>query len=192
MGRCGFFFVEPLLMGTLEECLDFDIEFETTIPVRLGLPQLPPGAGGAAMNLAEGVVIRPRKEPPKHIGGGTGRKESARGLFKQKIRAFSEKRYQNDDWRKGKIGGAGVAPAVTDVERSRYEIIANVTEPRLAAVMSKIGRIDPANKEACRKLLEDFKEDVREALEDEDAETLQRSAELQEELDQLSRKLITD
>merc|ERR1712048_462441 len=146
--RCGLFFVEPLRMGTLEECLDFDIEFETTIPLRLGLPPLPPGAGGAATNLAEGVVIRPQKEPLKRAGAGVGRKESARGLFKQKIPAFSEKRYQNDDWRKGKAGGMGVAAAVSDIEKSRYEIIASVTETRLAAVLSKTGRVDAANKEA--------------------------------------------
>merc|ERR1712061_678807 len=84
-----------------------------------------------------------------------------------------------------------MAAAVSDIERSRYEIIANVIETRLAAVLSKIGRVDVANKEACRRLLEDFKEDVCEALEEEDAVTLRNSLELQQELDQLSRTLIT-
>merc|ERR1712217_1022580 len=98
-----------------------------------GYPPLPLGAGG---NLAEGVVIRPQSEPLKRPGAGAGRKESARGLFKQKIAAFSEKRYQNNEWQKGKAGHAGVASGVTDVERSRYEVIANVTDVRLAAVLS--------------------------------------------------------
>jgi len=189
--RCGLLFAQPLKTGTLSECIEFDIEFETTIPQQLGYPPLPPGAAGAPRNLAEGVVIRPQTEPPITSGLSAGRKESARGLFKQKISAFSEKRYQNDDWRKGKSGHSGIAAAITDTERSRYEIIANITDVRLAAVLSKIGRVDAHNKAECRRLLEDFKEDVREALEEPDAEALRNSPQLQEELDQMSRDLIT-
>lgn len=192
--RCGILFVQSLRVGTLAECLDFEIEFNTTIPERLGYPPLLSGASESPDNLAEGVVIRPQHEPHQPPRAGAGRKESARGLFKRKIASFSEKRYQNDDWKKGKAGGGGVAPVITDEESSRYEIMANVTEARLAAVLSKIGRVDPADKEACLKLLEDFKEDVREALEaleEQDAHALRSSPDLQQDLDQWSRQLIT-
>jgi len=186
----GLLFARPLLEGTLAECLDFGVEFETTVPEQLGYPSLP-SASGAPRNLAEGVVIRPQKEPAKRLGAAAGRKESARGLFKVKIEAFSEKRYQNDNWKKGKAGGSGMAPSITDAEECRYEVLASITEARLAAVISKIGRVDPHNREACRELLAEFKEDVHESLEDQHAESLRSSEELQQELDRLSRELIT-
>lgn len=187
---CGLFFAVPLFEGPLGECVSFPIEFKTTIPGRLGLPPLPEGVDGGE-NLAEGVVVRPQHEPPQR-GAGGGRKESARGLFKRKIAAFSEKRYQNDDWKKGKAGGTGhVAVALSSFDEARYEILACITEQRLAAVMSKVGRVEASDRAACRQLLEDFKQDVRESLGEAEAQALQQSAELQEELDRLSRELIT-
>lgn len=180
---CGFFFASPLFEGTLSECVDFPNEFETTIPSRLGLPHLDTGDDGM-QNLAEGVVVRPRNEPRSRCSGA-GRKESGRGLFKRKINQFSEKRYQNEDFKKGRAGGCGVASTISDVESARYEIMACVNEQRLAAVTSKIGRIDPEDQLARRRLLEDFVKDVCESLEDTESAVLQGSPELQQELQEL-------
>jgi len=190
---CGFMFAQPLCRGTLNECLDFEIEFESTIPGLLGLPPLPRGAGGAERNLAEGVVVRPSQEPSSSSStrSKSSGKESLRGLFKRKIEAFSEKRYQNDDWKKGKAGGGGKAPAVAADELALIEITAMVTEQRLANVLSKCGRVDPSDRAACRQLLQDFKQDVADALDPPEAEFLAASREAQSELDRLCREAIT-
>mmetsp|Transcript_43454 Transcript_43454/g.70415 ORF Transcript_43454/g.70415 Transcript_43454/m.70415 type:complete len:402 (-) Transcript_43454:87-1292(-) len=184
--HCDILFAGPLFTGTLAECLDQPVEFVTTLPARLGLPPL------ECQNLAEGLVVRPIQEPflrsSPAISSG---KESHRGLFKRKIPAFSERRYQNDDWRKGKAGG-GFTVAVSDEELARMEVLALVTEQRLANVLSKIGRIDPSNKPACIQLLEDFKADVQEELgESEEGRALRRSTALQAELDGSCRCIIS-
>jgi len=46
----------------------------------------------------------------------------------------------------------------------RYELIAAVTEQRLAAVLSKTGEVDTHDRTACRELLNDFEADVVESL----------------------------
>jgi len=73
----GLSFVRPMHTGTLSSCLDCPCEFDSTVPATHGLPSLD------EPNLAEGVVIRPEREP---------RGSGERGLFKQKIQAFLEKR----------------------------------------------------------------------------------------------------
>jgi len=51
--NCNFFYSLPLITGTFDEVMKFDVEtFETTIPGRLSLPPI-------NNNLAEGVVIKP-------------------------------------------------------------------------------------------------------------------------------------
>jgi len=186
---CGLLFAEPLFRGSLAECLDFEIEFETTIPSRLGLPPLLPGD---TRNLAEGVVLRPQVEPARSSSQARVGKESLRGLFKRKIPQFSEKRYQNDDWKRGKAGGGGRGNStVNEEELAGIEIAAMVTEQRLASVLSKIGRVDPKDKEACRSLLEDLKQDVRESLDASDLEVLGNSTKLEADLDAWCRALIT-
>jgi Rnl2 family RNA ligase len=106
---CGLPFAVPLCTGTLSECLEYPVEFETTIPVRLGLPGIPVASDGT-QNLAEGVVIRPLLEPPKDVIAQSGKISGAgRGLFKRKIAAFCEKKYQNNGWREGKAGGTLVS-----------------------------------------------------------------------------------
>lgn len=188
---CGLLFAQPLFQGTLGECLDFPVEFETTLPARLGMPPLPCGAS-CEQNLAEGVVVRPSKEPLSSRHGSLQRaKDSVRGLFKRKIPAFSEKRYQNDTWKKGKAGGVGGAPNIGDEELALMEVTALVTEQRLANVLSKIGRVDTDDQAACRLLLHDFKQDVEDALEGTDLQVLRSSLALREALDKLSRRLIT-
>lgn len=189
---CGVLFAEPLFQGSLAECVDFPIKFETTLPSRLGLPPIPPATDGGATNWAEGVVIRPLREPAVRRGTACrAGKESTRGLFKVKIPEFSEKRYQNDQWKTSKAGGGGQAHGMSEEDLVGVEIAALVTEQRLANVLSKTGRVDPTDRSACRQLLGDFKEDVRDALEEGDAAALQLSEALQTTLDGLCREVIT-
>eukprot|EP00037_Helgoeca_nana_P022368 m.228344 g.228344 ORF g.228344 m.228344 type:complete len:387 (-) comp25975_c1_seq2:79-1239(-) len=92
----GLPFAPTLFTGTLAECLEVPIEFETTIPQMHGLPSLGPA------NVAEGIVIRPATEPRGLAG---------RGLFKRKIPAFSEKRYDNPGFAAARDGGTYQLPA---------------------------------------------------------------------------------
>lgn len=74
-------------------------------------------------------------------------------------------------------------------------MIAAVSEPRLAACVSKVGRVDASDRMACRELLQLFIDDVVESLVTdglvESAAALRTDVELVSELDALSRKLCT-
>ena len=189
-------FTQPLRRGTLAHCLYLDVRFASKIPAALGLPTLP----AEHSNWAEGLVVRPVREPPP---------ESGRGLVKRKIPEFSEKQYSHDHWRGARHGAVrsrgGVGMSWTEAETLlRYEMLAAVNQQRLDSVLSKSARVDAADKAACRRLLHDFKVDVTEALvEDgllqpattEHTPALQqlavRHAPLHAELDAASRTLIT-
>eukprot|EP01084_Bolivina_argentea_P160099 278819_1 len=58
--KSGFLYCEPIMIGTFNECIDFDVEkFKSTIPFKLGLP--PPiniKNGNLIPNIAEGIVLR--------------------------------------------------------------------------------------------------------------------------------------
>lgn len=149
-------FTQPLRRGTLAHCLDLDVRFASTIPTTLGLPTLP----AEHSNWAEGLVVRPVREPPPDGG---------RGLVKRKIPEFSEKQYSHDHWRgarHGAVSSRGSA-SMSWVEAEtllRYEMLAAVNQQRLDSVLSKSARVDAADKAACLRLLHDFKVDVAEAL----------------------------
>jgi len=93
------------------------------------------------------------------------RKEgTGRGLFKRKIGAFSEVQYQHALWREARQGGGVYDTGPTAKELAIYEIQARVTEQRVHAVMSKIGRVSSKDRERCREVLHAFVDDVVEAL----------------------------
>jgi Rnl2 family RNA ligase len=145
----GFTFVEPLAEGPFHTLVsDFDIRFTSTVPKRLGLPAL------EGPNLAEGIVIRSAREVPDP--------RKKRQCVKRKIPEFAEARYDNPEWKAGRSGGASTAPPESEV--LRYELLANVTQQRLANAVSKHGRLDPNDRDGCRQLLRAFEEDVLEAL----------------------------
>lgn len=123
--------------------------------------------------------------------------ESSESESSSSVAENSDTSSEEDDSSNGDETGVDNGPQaqakdpVANVENIRSRILSNVTEQRLAAVLSKHGRVDPGNKDACRKLLDDFKKDVREALEQEDSDGLRSFPELLVELDKLCRKLIT-
>ena len=137
---------------------------------------------------------------------GASPAEGGRRLFKRKIAEFSEKQYQNDAWRDarfGKVGSGGAAgggavaiPWAETESALRYELLAAVSEPRLASVLSKIGRVDTADRQQCRAVFDDLVRDVEEALvEDgmlaEVGELQSRWGALHRELIGAARKLVT-
>lgn len=188
----GLLFATPLCRGALADCLAHPVRFESGLPATLGLPRIPE-------NWAEGVVLRPARE------SAAGARAS-RGMLKIKIPEFSEKQYQNEGWRDARHGGkasggggAGGGPGEgwASAEASlRYEMLAAVNEQRLASVQSKRGFVDAADRQACRRVLDDLMCDVEEALiEDgllpgEPGVLRRRHAELHCELECTARKLV--
>ena len=131
------------------------------VPSMLRLPMLPELG---MHNLAEGVVVRMAREAVACESAiGSKGKGGARMMFKRKIAQFSEKQYQNEGWRDARdaVGGGG---GPSQAELVRWEMLAAVSEPRLAAVASKVGRISLEDRAACRALLDLFQQDVIEAL----------------------------
>ena len=139
----GFHFVEALAQGSLQACLDVPVRFSSHVPAMLGLPSL---ASLGTPNLAEGVVVRMASEVkgskpgagPKGKGPALAQRGHARAMFKRKIAEFSEKQYQNSGWKEAKAGGGSSGPS--GEELLRLEMLAAVTEQRVAAVASKVGR----------------------------------------------------
>jgi Rnl2 family RNA ligase len=159
--QAGFHFVEALAKGSLQACLDEPIRFSSRVPSMLRLPMLPELG---MHNLAEGVVVRMAREAVACESAiGSKGKGGARMMFKRKIAQFSEKQYQNEGWRDARdaVGGGG---GPSQAELVRWEMLAAVSEPRLAAVASKVGRISLEDRAACRALLDLFQQDVIEAL----------------------------
>ena len=126
---------EPLFIGKYEQAIAQPIDFDSTIPALLGLPQLP------SSNRAEGVVIKPVKS--LYINTPKGR---IRPILKRKIAEFAEdsrfhqatkwdnqQAYSNEDW-------------LTQV------MLALVTENRLLNVISKIGRLSPKDQKVRQEL----------------------------------------
>lgn len=145
----GFRFADPLMVGPLAACLDFDIRFTSRLPAALALPPLE-----TTPNLAEGVVIRPLREPD--AGSGSGRR-----LLKRKIAEFSERQYRNDEWRQTRFGGCGGDGGSGDTEAiARFELLAALNANRLDAVVSKRGHVDTTDRAACRRLLDELLEDA--------------------------------
>jgi len=132
-----FLYAKPLFRGTLDECLEFSPNFQTTIPSMLGLPLL-------VDNFAEGVVIKPNE--PKHLNGST------RVIFKNKTEKFQEK---------GKPKKEKIEETFSSPQAEKYleELSSYVTENRLRAVLSKIG---PVSSKDFGKVMQSYVQDIME------------------------------
>lgn len=141
-----FFYAKTLFRGTLQECLDFEKEYVTTIPTMLGLPTI-------EGNIGEGNVIKPVK--PKFLYSG------GRVVVKNKTAKFSEK--------KNKATRVKTAIKLTDeAERLLGEMSCLVTENRLRNVLSHHGEVGQKdfglimgklNKDVIEDFMKDFKEE---------------------------------
>jgi Rnl2 family RNA ligase len=134
---------EPLHVGTLQECLSMNQEFETTIPATLGLPL-------KENNKAEGLVIKP--ENGTYLGNGK------RAIIKKKSSAFSE--VSKSKAKKNPILALS-DPALKEVADRLGEYI---TENRLRNVLSHLGELEPSD---FGKVLKTFNADVLEEFESE-------------------------
>lgn len=110
-----------LFKGKIAECLDYPNNFESTIPVLLGLPPL-------KHNVCEGVVIRPVNT--SYFNNGV------RVILKNKNNKWSENKKFNKSIKKEE--------KLTDKTLKLQEAIQTyVTENRLNNVISKIGEVRP-------------------------------------------------
>lgn len=141
----GILHARPLLRGTYAAAIGFPLGFPTTIPALLGLPPLGPG------NKAEGVVLKPAR--PIALRDG----RTVRPVVKRKIAEFAEdaRFHEAEKW------AARPAPAGA-LAALEYEASALLTEARLAAAVSKVGRLSSARAEEVAALIvEDLRAELR-------------------------------
>lgn len=129
--RNGILYAEPLLTGTLKECLDFDIKFETRLPEKFGLPRI-------ENNMAEGIVIKPVK--PKFFNSGKRVIIKKKNEERKEVKEVQEKE-ENDE--------------LSSMVR-KY-----VNENRLDSAISKIGPLENKNfPEVLKEMNRDVREEI--------------------------------
>lgn len=145
----GLLYAKPIVRGTLDDCLAFDVEnFITPLPALLGLGNYP-----LEGNLAEGVVIRHVRRGQKDVES-----KGVSTIIKLRCSSFMELKHPGkqqelketfiDTVRKAAVAKAGERQALSEVMLPEVEaaacalLINNVSDGRLSNVMSKIGR-DP-------------------------------------------------
>jgi len=107
----GLVYAKTLFRGTLDECLAFPVEFDSTIPELYGLPQL-------ENNLCEGIVIKP--VAPEFLPWGS------RVIIKKKNQRFAEKTRTKKERK---------------VVNVPDDALALITENRLRNAISRVGPI---------------------------------------------------
>jgi Rnl2 family RNA ligase len=145
----GLRLVRPLFRGPYEEAIAHPLGFETTLPAILGLPSLGPA------NKAEGVVIKPLGPivVPRRAGW-------IRPVIKRKIAEFAE-----DERFHGARKWAplpATLPGALDALRGRVSALCN--ENRLAAAVSKVGRVERGDLGRLAEVLGLVREDVEAEL----------------------------
>jgi len=144
----GFFYAKPLFSGTLDECYNYDIKFNSVLPKQLGLPKL-------AKNQCEGVVIK-TIEPSYTFSG-------KRRIFKKKNERFAEVNPKVEKTLYEVIRDR----EKENVERCYEEIDRYINDNRMDTLRSKIGEFDMERKNEvselyCADVMKDFIDDQEE------------------------------
>lgn len=139
---------KTLCRGTIQECMAYPNNFESTVPKELGLPELTP-------NIIEGTIIRPSKS--SFFNNGT------RLILKNKNERWSENKKYHKTIKKDE-------PLPEKLLKLQEAILGYVTENRLNNVLSKMGEV--SHKDFGRivgmfskDVIEDFLKDFKEATE---------------------------
>jgi Rnl2 family RNA ligase len=139
---------EPLFRGTFNDCLVFENAYKSTIPARLGLPEL------TEDNICEGNVIVPVL--PDFMWSGS------RVILKNKNEAFAESSNKSN---KKRVKSEEIV--ISEEAQRMYEIMDNhITENRLKNVISKLGKITDKDfgllmKNMNQDVIEEFMKDNR-------------------------------
>lgn len=160
--KYDFLHAKTLFTGSLEDCLEYDINFNSLIPSYMGLPEL------EGPNLCEGVVVRPERV----LHSPTGRV-----LLKKKQTNFSEN--ISKKVRKAAVALEGTAAELVE------SLEGYINENRLNAVISKEGP-EAFDKKSFGKLLKLFTTDV---LEDFVADHLDQVHDVQDNM-KIIRKMV--
>eukprot|EP01124_Arcella_intermedia_P018786 TRINITY_DN25923_c0_g1_i1.p1 TRINITY_DN25923_c0_g1~~TRINITY_DN25923_c0_g1_i1.p1 ORF type:complete len:361 (+),score=99.29 TRINITY_DN25923_c0_g1_i1:65-1147(+) len=146
----GLFYAEPLFIGKYEKCIQFDLNFDSTIPSKLGLPPL------SQNNQAEGIVIKPLKEILV-----MQKKGPTRAIVKKKVPQFSEdsKFHQAEKWENKQNQTYQL------VELIEWEIQPLANRNRLNNAISKIGNVQLEDKPRVRQLFDEYVQDIWEQIE---------------------------
>lgn len=143
-------FTPTLFRGTLDECLEFNIERNSDIPDMFGLPKI-------EENLIEGVVIKPNS--PCFLPN------NSRVVLKKKNEKFSEKVSKPKE----------KASLSQDVLNLLAEVSDYITENRLNNVLSKVGQVTQkdfgkVNGLFAKDVIEDFEKDMQDNWFDRDVD----------------------
>ncbi|MGH1338393.1 MAG: RNA ligase, Rnl2 family [Aureispira sp.] len=115
----GILHAQTLFRGSIEDCLAYSNEFDSTIPKKLGFPLISP-------NICEGVIIRPVETA--HFNNST------RVILKNKNEKWSEKKKFTKSIKK--------TDALPDkLSHLKAAILAYATDNRLNNVLSKLGEV---------------------------------------------------
>lgn len=140
------FYARILYKGPLNTCLDFDIKFNSKIPILLNLPLIDD-------NLVEGVVLKPicNTFPINSI-------DYFRPILKLKNDTFAEeiKFHQAQKW-------SFTTNAQTNTESLNFLLLDlrnYITKNRLNNVLSKIGQLDFKNEKRLKEIEISYLEDV--------------------------------
>lgn len=142
----GMLYAKPLLTGTYEQAVAYDIRFGSTLPAVLGLPPLP------FPNLAEGVVIKPWENLELETEKGV-----FRPVVKRKIAEFAETQFhQAEKWQPFEPKGKAT--------RLTRTLLGLVTMNRLQNAVSKVGKVQAHDARNLAQLQTYFWEDIAEEM----------------------------
>jgi Rnl2 family RNA ligase len=136
--QVNLFYAEPLFIGSFTDALEFSERFASTIPKRLGLPELD-------NNFAEGIVIKPMQEILVRTNKG-----SIRPILKKKIAEFAEdERFHQAEKQKPRHNEGYL------LEQLEYELYQLVNINRLQSAASKVGNLEIHQEEIKKLITED-------------------------------------
>lgn len=144
---CGFLYAEPLLIGSLQNMLDYPLGFESKLPDKFNLPHLEDRT-----NTAEGIVIKPVQNAVLPCKNGT-----KRVIFKRKVEGFMERKEPKHVHKARDQKSQAFNP---NFEALRYEALALTTEQRLINTISKLGRPESDDTSSWKEVADFFMQDV--------------------------------
>jgi Rnl2 family RNA ligase len=143
---------EPLLVGTFDGCVHFELPFASTLPARLGMEPL-----RSLENFAEGIVVRPL-DIEMRVG------KNVRTLVKVKIDDFLER--CKTTGRQTKAESSSTSRTAEFAAIIDAEVRANATRQRVANAISKMGEVESTDLAALKALLRAVKLDIWETIEE--------------------------
>ena len=161
--NCNLFYAKPLFIGKLDDALNYNIDFDSTIPKRLNLPKI-------KNNLAEGIVIKP------YTSKLNKSKEKSEKKYFRPIIKIKNKKFEEDNKFHLAQKWSFTPNFSSNSETLNFlllEIRKYVNMNRLDSVLSKIGHLDNNNTKRMQAIRNDFLEDVLVDFDDDNAQMLQ-------------------